>query len=169
MSDVCLVVARSDNGVIGRDGGLPWHLSSDLKFFKQVTMGHPVVMGRRTYESIGRPLPGRENIVITRDLDYAADGIIVTGGLDDALAVAAKAPGGERIMVIGGGQIYQASMAQATHIILTEVHTSIDGDTMFPAIDPSNWVETSREDREPEQEGEPALSFVILERIGAAD
>lgn len=169
MSDICLVVARSDNGVIGRDGGLPWHLSSDLKYFKQVTMGHPVVMGRRTYESIGRPLPGRENIVITRDLDYAAEGIIVTCGLDDALAVAQDAPGGERVMVIGGGQIYAAAMARATHIILTEVHATIDGDTVFPAIDPATWVETARDDRPLEQEGEPALSFVILERRQAAD
>lgn len=167
MSDICLVVAMSENGVIGRDGGLPWHLSSDLKFFKRVTMGHPVVMGRKTYESIGRPLPGRENIVITRDLDYAAQGVIVAGGIDDALAAAASAPGGERIMIIGGGQIYAASMALATHIILTEVHARVDGDTRFPEIDPAVWRETSREDRPPEQEGEPSLSFVILERTGA--
>lgn len=164
MGDICLVVARSDNGIIGRDGGLPWHLSSDLKYFKQVTMGHPVVMGRRTYESIGRPLPGRANIVITRDLDYAAEGVIVTCGLDDALAVAADSDGGERIMVIGGGQIYRAALSHATHVIVTEVHATIDGDTSFPDLDAAEWVETSRDDREPEQEGEPALSFVILER-----
>ncbi len=168
MSDICLVVAMADNRVIGRDGGLPWHLSSDLKYFKQVTMGHPVVMGRKTYESIGRPLPGRRNIVITRDLDYAAEGVIVAGGLDDALAAAAGSEGGERIMVIGGGQIYAAALRLATHIILTEVHTEIDGDTVFPELSPAEWREISRDDRPPEQQGEPSLSFVILERIGEA-
>ncbi|MEQ8666444.1 MAG: dihydrofolate reductase [Rhodospirillales bacterium] len=167
--DICLVVAMSDNRVIGRDGGLPWHLPSDLKFFRQVTMGHPVIMGRKTFESIGRPLPGRENIVVTRDPGYARDGIVVSPGLEDALALAAGAPGGERIMVIGGGQIYAAAMARATHIILTEVHMTVDGDTTFPEMPASQWREVSRDDRDPEQEGDPGLSFVILERIGATD
>ena len=169
MSEIHLVVAMSDNRVIGRDGGLPWHLPSDLKFFKQVTMGHPMVMGRKTFESIGRPLPGRENIVVTRDRTYARDGITVTANLEEAVAHASRAPGGDRIMIVGGGQIYAAAMAIATHIVLTEVHLTIDGDTTFPDTPASDWREVSRDDREPEQEGDPSLSFVILERVGAKD
>lgn len=171
MADICLVVAMADNRVIGRNGGLPWHLSSDLKFFKSVTMGHPVVMGRKTYESIGRPLPGRDNIVITRQSGFAAEGVEVVPSLEAALergSALAGERGVDTVMVIGGGQIYAASIEQADRVVLTEVHTEIDGDTRFPPLPDEEWREVSRDDRPPETPDEPALSFVILERKDGA-
>jgi len=170
MTDICLVVAMADNRVIGRDGGLPWHLSSDLKFFKSVTMGHPVVMGRKTYESIGRPLPGRDNIVITRQAGFSPEGVEVAADLDEAVAlgaVRAEARGVDTVMIIGGGQIYAAVLDRADRVTLTEVHTEIDGDTRFPPLPADEWREVSRDDRPPETPDEPALSFVILERRDA--
>lgn len=162
--DICLVVAVAQNRVIGREGGLPWKLPSDLRHFRRITLGHPIVMGRRTHESIGRPLPGRENIVITRDPDYAATGVTVVVGIDDALAVATNAARGGRIMVIGGGQIYAATLSLATEIVMTKVHACVDGDTWFPELDMSLWLEVSREDCPPERHGEPAFSFVTLKK-----
>jgi len=133
-----LVAAVAENGVIGRDGGMPWRLSTDMKRFKATTMGKPVVMGRKTWESFPkRPLPGRHNIVVTRDPTYAAEGASVAGSLDAALALA-RAEGAREACVIGGGEIYAAALPLADSLDATHILAEIDGDTYFPAIDPAN-------------------------------
>lgn len=157
---ISLIVAVAENGVIGRDGDLPWRIAADLKFFKETTTGHPIVMGRKTHQSIGRALPGRTNIVITRDPDFAGDDIVVVGDLEAALAAAGDA--GE-VMVIGGAQIYELALPRADRVYLTEVHIAADGDTRFPDLDRGLWRETARVDH-PADGGTPAFSFVTLER-----
>lgn len=164
---VALILARADNGVIGRAGGLPWHLSGDLRFFKAQTLGKPVVMGRKTYQSIGKPLPGRPNLVITRDAAFRADGVEVFADVEAALARAqelAAASGAEEVMVIGGGQIYRRTLAAARRIYLTEVHAEPEGDTRFPDLDPAEWREIRRDPPVAGGEGQPAYSIVVLER-----
>lgn len=144
--DIVLVAAVSQNGVIGRDGGLPWRLSSDLKRFKADTIGRPIIMGRRTWEAIGRPLPGRRNIVVTRDPGYRVEGADVVATLDDALVLAhaqAVTSGQSEICVIGGGQVYAQAMEQATRLKITRVLADIDGDTVFPPISEDEWVRES--------------------------
>ena len=131
-----LIVAMTPERVIGRDGDLPWHLSADLKHFKATTMGKPVVMGRKTYESIGRPLPGRHNIVITRSQDFAADGLTIVHSLDDALLAAGDAP---EIMIIGGAQLYETALPMSDRLYLTQISTKIAGDTFFPEMDWTQW------------------------------
>ncbi len=136
---IVLVVAAALNGVIGRDGDLPWRLPSDLKRFKQLTIGKPVVMGRRTYQSIGRPLPGRPNIVVTRDTAFRPDGVIVARSVEEALVYArreAQALSADEICIIGGGDIYRQTIAIADVIHVTQVQADVDGDTRFPPIDP---------------------------------
>lgn len=157
--EIVLVVARADNGVIGRDGKLPWHLPADLKHFKRVTMGSPMIMGRKTFESLPGPLPGRRHIVLTRDPSWHASGTETARTADEALATA----GGERITVIGGAQIFRLLLAEATTIELTEVHCNAEGDVVMPALDPAQWREVSRDTR-PAEGGRPAFSFVRLER-----
>ena len=143
MSRISFVVAVSRNGVIGRNGGLPWHISTDLKRFKAITMGKPLIMGRKTWESLPKkPLPGRPNIVITRQKNYRAEGAIAVADVPSALAAAGVA--GE-ICVIGGGEIFEMFLPQADRIYLTEVDLEVDGDTFFPLIDPTQWMETARE------------------------
>lgn len=163
---ISFVVARADNGVIGRDNGLPWHLPADLRHFKRLTVGKPVVMGRRTFESIGKPLPGRHNIVLTRDPDWRAEGVTVVPNLAEAIAAAGLDPKtrAEEVMIIGGATIYAEALPVATRVHLTEVHAAPDGDTILPAFDPDRWRETAREDH-PAEEGHPAYSFVTLERV----
>jgi dihydrofolate reductase len=142
MMDISLVVAVTRNHVIGRDGGLPWRLSTDLKRFKALTVGKPVVMGRVCYDSIGKPLPGRTNIVITRNRDFAADGVIVTHSLEEGLeraAVEARKLGVDEIAVIGGGVIYREALEKATILHVTHIEAEIDGDTVFPEVDPDIW------------------------------
>lgn len=144
--EIILVVAAAENGVIGRDGAMPWHLPEDLKRFRRLTVGHPVVMGRQTFESIGRPLPGRHNIVLTGNPHWRADGITVAPNLAEAIAAAGLDPRtrAERIFIIGGAQIYALAMPLATRIELTRVHAAPEGDTFFPAPDPGEWrVETA--------------------------
>jgi len=154
----------SRNGVIGHNGGLPWRLPADLKQFKSVTMGHPIVMGRKTHESIGRPLPGRQNIVVSRQPDYRAPGCHVVLSLAAALAAAGDI---DEIMIVGGAALYAEALAQATRIYLTEVHIDIDGDTTFPPIDRATWAEIGREWYAGDHENEYDHSFVIFDRIGA--
>ncbi|MBT3559364.1 MAG: dihydrofolate reductase [Rhodospirillales bacterium] len=166
--DISIIVAMCQNRVIGRDGGMPWHLPGELQYFKKVTMSKPVVMGRRTFESIGRPLPGRANIVITRDAAYAPDGVIVAHTLSDALRLAtehAVAGGATEVMVIGGGQVYAETLDQASRVYLTEIHATIDGDTFFPALPPEDWLEVSRFSDDIGEHSDPRYSFAILERI----
>lgn len=143
MSRISFVVAVSRNGAIGRNGVLPWHISTDLKRFKAITMGKPLIMGRKTWESLPKkPLPGRPNIVITRQRNYLAEGATVVPDMPSALAVAGQV---EEVCVIGGGEIFDMLMPQTERIYLTEVDLEIDGDTFFPPIDPAQWTETARE------------------------
>jgi dihydrofolate reductase len=143
MSRIAFVVAVSRNGIIGRAGGLPWHISSDLKGFKAITMGKPLIMGRKTWESLPKkPLPGRQNIVITRQKNYRAEGAVVVADATSALAAAGEV---EEICVIGGGEIFDMFLAQADRIYLTEVDLEVDGDTFFPPIEPLQWKETAQE------------------------
>lgn len=163
---MALIAAVAQNGAIGRAGGLPWHISGDLKFFKAKTLGKPVIMGRKTYDSIGRPLPGRPNIVITRNPKFAAEGVEVVRDLDGATALAqrlAQDTGAEEIMVIGGAEIYAQAMPSADRLYITEVAASPEGDAFFPEIAASAWRESFREAHEG-GEG-PGYCFVILERV----
>lgn len=143
---VVMVAAYAANRVIGDHGRIPWHLPEDFAHFKAVTLGHTLVMGRATYDSIGRPLPGRTTIVVTRDPDWSADGVLVAHSLPEALDLAAGLDGD--IVIAGGGQIYEQAMPLATHQILTEVHQSPPGDAHYPAFDSGEWAETGRESRE---------------------
>ena len=159
MREIVLVLARADNGVIGRDGTLPWHLPADLRHFKQVTFGTPMIMGRKTFESLPGLLPGRRHIVLTRDRAWTAAGADVVHTVQEALARADA----ERVSVIGGAEIFQLFAELATAVELTEVHTAAAGDTNMPAFDPAIWREVSRE-QHPAEEGHPAFSFVRLVR-----
>ena len=164
---VAFIVACAENGVIGQAGGMPWHLSGDLKFFKAQTLGKPVVMGRKTYESIGRPLPGRPNLVITRDPDFRAEGVEVFADIEAALARAqalAADSGAEEVMVIGGGQIFEKTLHLARRVYLTVVHARPEGDTLMPELDPEVWQEVRRDPPGSGGEGQPDYSIVILER-----
>jgi dihydrofolate reductase len=139
---ICLIAALAANRVIGKNNALPWHLPADLKRFKALTMGHPVVMGRKTYESIGRPLPGRRNLVITRNHDYSAPGCEVVHSLDEALAACRSA--GE-IFIIGGAELFRESLPRAHCLEFTEIRAAIEGDVTFPEFSMSEWHETGRE------------------------
>ena len=163
-----LIVAVSRNGVIGLDNQLPWRLPDDLQYFKSVTMGKPLVMGRKTYDSIGRPLPGRTNIVITRDASWSAPGVNVATTLDDALLLARKAcldSGVDEVMVIGGEQIYRMTITVADRLYVTEVDAEIAGDAFFPTIDPQQWQRNRVE--LPEVTGSYSYQFLVLDRIKA--
>ena len=143
---LAFVVAVARNGVIGRNGALPWGLSTDLKHFKAVTMGKPILMGRRTWDSIGRPLPGRETIVVTRDPNFSVEGVHVARSIDAALALAeahAKRMGADTIMIVGGSDIFAALLERADMIHLTEVDLEPEGDVLFPPLDPAQWVEVA--------------------------
>jgi dihydrofolate reductase len=159
VSIVTLVIARADNGVIGRDGTLPWRLPQDLKRFKALTLGTPMVMGRRTFESLPGVLPGRRHIVLTRDSNWRAEGAEVARDVAEALRFA-DAP---RISVIGGAEIFRLFEPVADRVELTEVHGDIEGDTVLPAFDPAVWEEVERE-RHEARDGQPAYSFVTLIR-----
>ena len=161
---ISLIVAVAENGVIGRNGDLPWRIPADLKFFKATTMGKPIVMGRKTWQSIGRPLPGRDNIVITRDRNFAAPGAIVVADFASAVAAAGAVP---EVMVIGGAEIYEAALPHADRIYLTEVHAMPVGDTYLRAFEKTAWREVAREDHEADGDI-PGFSFVTLERVGAS-
>ena len=140
-----LVAAYAADRVIGDHGRIPWHLPDDFAHFKATTMGGVLVMGRATYDSIGRPLPGRTTIVVTRTPDWTAEGVLVAHSVDDALALAARQPG--ETFVAGGTQLYEQTLPLATHQVLTEVHLTVDGDARYPEFDLAEWVETRRESR----------------------
>ena len=162
---ISLILARADNGIIGNNGGLPWHLPADLQHFKRLTVGKPVLMGRKTYESIVRPLPGRHNIVITRQPGWQASGITAVPNIAEAIAAAGlelKVRPAE-IMIIGGADIYSQCLMFADRVYLTEVHIDADGDTAFPAFDKATWHEQSRQTHTANSD-KPSYSFVILER-----
>lgn len=173
--EIALIVAMAENRVIGRDNALPWHISADLKNFRRITMGKPVIMGRRTFDSIGKPLPGRPNVVITRNPNFAAEGVHAASDMDAALSLARElgvSAGAAEIMVIGGGQIYETALRHARRLYLTLVHEHMDGDAYFPAYSAADWHEISRERHQPEDESSPGFSFLVLERAmvgGAGD
>jgi dihydrofolate reductase len=163
---VSLVVAVAENGVIGRDNALPWHLPDDLRHFKRLTLGKPVIMGRKTFLSIGRPLPGRHMIVMTRDPAWQAEGTTVVHSLAEALALAARDGGGAAVeaMVIGGADIFALALPLADRLYLTRVRGRPPGDTYFPAPDPADWVEVARAPGAPGPAGEHTHDYMILER-----
>jgi dihydrofolate reductase len=159
-----LIVAVSENGVIGRDGGLPWQLSADLKRFKQITMGHTIIMGRRTWESIGRPLPGRRTIVVSRQPSYQPSaGVSVAPSLDAAIELAATT-GEAEAFVIGGGELYREALACADKLYLTRVSANVDGDIMFPDVNWSAWQLTASEECQADNKNEYDCMFQIYER-----
>ncbi len=166
---ISLVVAVADNGVIGRDGGLPWHISADLKAFRRLTMGKPLIMGRRTFQSLKKPLDGRDNIVVTRDPLLRSEGAIVAGNWFAALAEArrcAQARGVSEIMVIGGTTVFADALGSAQRIYKTEVHGSPEGDALFPAIDWTQWEERSREELPQSPRDDFTATLIVLERKG---
>ena len=165
---IVLLAAVADNGVIGRDNALPWRLSSDLKRFKALTVGKPVVMGRKTFLSIGKPLSGRTNIVVTRDPNFRADGVVVAASLDAALQAArddARRRGGNEVMVIGGTEIFAQSMILADRLEITHVHARPAGDAHFPQVDSTLWREVARSDHPAGPRDDAAVSFVTYVRI----
>lgn len=157
---ISLIFAKSSNGVIGKDKTLPWHLSADLKRFKKITSDNSILMGRKTYESIGKPLPNRKNFIITRQKKFEAKGCFVVNSLEEAIE---NCKGEPEIFVIGGSEIYEQAMKFADRIYLTEIHEEFEGDTFAPEIDFTKWQEVSREDFEPDGKNKYFYSFITLE------
>lgn len=149
------------NGVIGKNNTLPWRLPADLRYFRQLTTGHPIIMGRKNYEDIGKPLPGRTNIVVTRQRTYTAPGCIVVNSIEQALAAAGV---DDEVFVIGGADIYRQTLDSADRLYITEIGADIEGDTFFPEFDRSQWHETRRDRHEPDEINPYPYSFVLLER-----
>ena len=167
MMNLVIVAAVAENGVIGRGNALPWRLKSDMLHFRALTMGKPVVMGRKTYLSIGKPLKGRTTIVVSRDSTFAAPGIVVAPSLDAALTTArgdALRRNADTVVVAGGAEIYAQAMPLATQLAITHVYKRVDGDAHFPTIDADGWHESARNEHEPAAEDEAAFAFVTYER-----
>jgi len=162
---VSLIAAMAENRVIGVNNTLPWQLPADLRHFRRITTGHHVIMGRRNYESIGKPLPDRTNIVVTRDPSYRAPGCLVRHSIEDALASAQNDP---EVFVIGGAEIYRQALEHADRLYLTLVHAHIPGDTYFPPFDQDHWQEVSRERHEPDEKNHHACTFLVYDRIPPA-
>ena len=159
---ISIVVATSANNVIGVDGGLPWHLPEDLKRFRQITMGKPMIMGRATFESIGRALPGRKSIVLTRQPDFEAEGCVVAPSIEAALKAAGDA---DEVMVIGGGEIYRQFLARADRIYLTRLQAELEGDTTFPELDMDEWEVVAVEEYPAGNERELGFDVETMERV----
>ena len=156
-----LIVAMAENGVIGRGDALPWRIPEDLKHFKSITMGKPIIMGRRTWDSLGRILPGRPHIVLSRDPNFAVDGVSSAHSLEDALTIAESLTEHE-IMIIGGAEIYRAALCYVHRIYLTEIHRSISGDTFFPRFNRDSWIEMERQGPFQDEQSGLTYSFVTL-------
>jgi dihydrofolate reductase len=156
-----LIAAVGKNGVIGAGGKLPWKLPADLVHFKQVTMGHPIIMGRKTFESIGRALPGRVNIVVTRQRDYAAPGCVIAASLDEAFERAKEA---DEVFIIGGAELFRAALPRAEKLYLTRIDRDFEGDTFFPKLDPALWREVSRREGAVDEQNPYPHTFIELER-----
>jgi dihydrofolate reductase len=161
---ISIIVAISENGVIGSDNRLPWHLPEDLKRFKALSLGKPIVMGRRTFESIGRPLPGRTNIVVSRQPGLEIEGTIVARSLDAALAAAGTAP---EVVVIGGAEIFRQVLPRTDVIHLTRVHARVAGDVVFPELEPGQWRESAVEHHTADARHQYAFTFVTLQRAAS--
>ena len=167
MLPLALIVAAAENGVIGRNNALPWHLPGDMQYFRRVTMGKPVIMGRRTYDSIGKPLPGRTNIVITRSDSFTAEGVKVVHSLDEAWQLAddvALIDGAGEAVVMGGAEIYREALPRAARLYLTRVHAEVPGDVYLPDIDFSTWREVSRERVAAVEPNPYDYSLIVYER-----
>jgi dihydrofolate reductase len=168
---VSLIAAVAENGVIGKGGQLPWHIKSEFRYFRDTTIGKPIVMGRRSFESLGKPLPKRANIIVTRDPEFKVEGAIVTHSLEDGIRIAqdiAQKDGVDEIFIGGGSEIYRLSLPGADRLYLTEVHMTPEGDTLFPAFDRSEWQEVKREFHKA-GDGETAdYTITVLERKPAA-
>jgi dihydrofolate reductase len=156
------VVAASDNDVIGRDNALPWHLPADLAYFKRLTLGKPILMGRKTHESIGRPLPGRRNLVLSRN-GFTAPGVESVASIEEACKRVAGAP---ELMVIGGAELLRLAMPRLDHLHLTRVHARVDGDVLLPPLPPEQWREVRREHHPADERNALAMTFIEMERIG---
>jgi len=158
---LAIIVATDLNGLIGKDNDLPWHLSADLQYFRKITMGKPIVMGRKTHESIGRPLPGRDNIIITSDQHFKAEGCIITHSLEQALE---RTQDENEVMIMGGASLYQQCLPIADKIYLTQVHAELTGDTWFPEWDKSQWQLLSQEDHLADEKNDYPYSFMVFQR-----
>lgn len=158
-----IMAARAKNNVIGKDNDLVWHLPADLKFFKQTTKGHTLIMGRKTFESLGNPLPHRDSWIISRNKEYSAEGITTFLSLESAIE-AAENKGLETVFILGGGEVYQQAMSVADKLIITEVHEEFDGDTYFPEIDPQIWEVVSREEHQADERNKYDFTFVEYAR-----
>ena len=157
---VSIVVAIAENYAIGKNNQLLWHMPADLKHFKQITTGHTVIMGRKTFDSVGKPLPNRRNIIVTRQ-DIRIEGCEVVKSIDEALELCG---GEEEVFIVGGAEIYKLAMSKTDRIYLTIIHHSFDADTLFPEIDYMEWKETAREDHQPDEKNKLPYSFITLER-----
>lgn len=171
MTILSMIVATADNNIIGKDNDMPWHLPADLAYFKKMTLGKPIIMGRKTYESIGRPLPGRRNIVISRDENYFADGVDTVTSVEQALALVDGSDGKgavEEIMVIGGGAIYKHCLPNADRLYVTHIKATIGGDTQFPSYDNDCWHKTGSELRLSDEKNAYDLDFCVYQRVANA-
>ena len=165
-----MIVAVAENGVIGAKGGLPWRMSSDLKTFRRLTMGKPIIMGRKTFQSLKKPLDGRDNIVVSRDPLFEAPGTSIMESVSDAIVLArtlAVTKGEDEIMIIGGAEIYRAAFGKANRIYLTRIHGKPGGDVHFPELDPAEWTEVSSEPIEKGERDEYSATLVVLDRVVA--
>lgn len=156
-----IIVAMDENQVIGNNNQLPWHLPADLKHFKTITMGKPIIMGRKTFESIGKPLPGRQNIVVTRTREFHADGVASVHSIDEALELVQHC---DEAMIIGGSQLFESTLSKANRLYLTYIHQHFTGDTFFPKFEYNEWQELSREQHEPDEKNPYAYTFITLEK-----
>ncbi|UYM13935.1 dihydrofolate reductase [Endozoicomonas euniceicola] len=164
---IAMIAAVAENNAIGINNKMPWYLPGDLRYFKAVTMGKPIIMGRKTFDSLRKPLPGRTNIVITRDADWYHEGVKVVHSLGDALTLAediALINGNDEVMIIGGAQIYKQALDKADRLYLTRVYQSFEGDAFFPEINDSDWIETARQDMQSEDEEPLTFSYLVLDR-----
>ncbi|WP_375616508.1 dihydrofolate reductase [Bartonella sp. AP58NXGY] len=167
MISICFIAAVAENGVIGREGAMPWHLSTDLQRFKALTLGKPIIMGRKTWDSLGRPLPGRTNIVVTRDCTFNAEGAVVAHSLSQACSLATSVASQndvKEIFIIGGGEIFQQGLPMADKIFLTEVLASIEGDSFFPVFDKEKWTIVQTQDIPKGDKDSHPTRFVVYER-----
>lgn len=160
---ISLIVAIARNGVIGRQGGLAWHLPADLRHFRQITTGHPIIMGRKTYESIGRPLPGRQNIIVTRDVTFKAEGCQIVHSLDEALQFVNHA---SEVFIIGGANLYAQTLALAHKLHVTHIDATIEGDVYFPEMDWNQWRQTMQELHAADDKNAYNYAFTVYERQG---
>ena len=159
---IAIVVAAAENNVIGKDNGLIWHLPADLRHFKQITMGHPILMGRKTYESIGKPLPGRTSVLVTTQADYKAEGCIVAHNVQEALEQANRLD--QDVYIIGGANLYEQTLPLTDTVYLTRVHHAFDGDAYFPELKEAEWEVTAQEHHEPDEKHKYSYSFLTLKR-----